>query len=49
MLAAREAGHPLAGAKRASASFYVTQLLPPAAALLPAVTASSAALDSALA
>jgi alkylation response protein AidB-like acyl-CoA dehydrogenase len=45
MLAARKEGHPLAEAKRASASFYVTQLLPPAAALLPAVTAGSAALE----
>jgi 3-(methylthio)propanoyl-CoA dehydrogenase len=45
MLAAREAGHPLAEAKRASASFYVTQLLPQATALLPAVTAGSAPLE----
>jgi alkylation response protein AidB-like acyl-CoA dehydrogenase len=49
MLAARETGHPLAGAKRASASFYITQLLPPAAALLPAVTAGSGPLEAALA
>ena len=49
MLAARDAGHPLAGAKRAGAVFYVTQLLPPAAALLPAVTAGSASLEAALA
>ena len=36
----------LAERKRASAEFYVTQLLPPATALLPAVTAGSAALMS---
>jgi hypothetical protein len=45
MLAARKAGHSLAEAKRASASFYVAQLLPSAAALLPAVTAGSAPLE----
>jgi alkylation response protein AidB-like acyl-CoA dehydrogenase len=45
---ARAAGHPLADAKLASARFYVTQLLPPAAALGPAVTAGSAPLGAAL-
>jgi alkylation response protein AidB-like acyl-CoA dehydrogenase len=41
-LAAR--GTALAESKRASAAFYVGQLLPPAMALLPAVTAGSAPL-----
>jgi alkylation response protein AidB-like acyl-CoA dehydrogenase len=45
---ARAAGHPLADAKLASARFYVIQLLPPAAALGPAVTAGSAPLGAAL-
>jgi 3-(methylsulfanyl)propanoyl-CoA dehydrogenase len=45
---ARVAGHPLASAKLASARFYVTQLLPPAAALRAAVTAGSAPLGAAL-
>jgi 3-(methylthio)propanoyl-CoA dehydrogenase len=45
---ARAAGHPLADAKLASARFYVTQLLPPAAALRSAVTAGSAPLGAAL-
>jgi 3-(methylthio)propanoyl-CoA dehydrogenase len=48
-LAARQAGHPLAEAKRAIACFYATQLLPPAAALLPAVTAGSTPLEAPLA
>ena len=43
-LAAR--GTALAESKRASAAFFVGQLLPPAAALLPAVTAGSAPLCS---
>jgi 3-(methylthio)propanoyl-CoA dehydrogenase len=43
-LAARGTG--LAKSKRASAEFYIGQLLPPATALLPAVTAGSAALMS---
>ncbi len=47
-LRARAAGHPLADAKLASARFYVTQLLPPAAALRGAVTAGSAPLGAAL-
>jgi Acetyl-CoA dehydrogenase C-terminal like len=47
-LIARNAGHPLAEAKLASARFYVTQLLPPAAALRAAVTAGSAPLRAAL-
>jgi alkylation response protein AidB-like acyl-CoA dehydrogenase len=42
------AGHPLAEAKLASARFYVTQLLPPAAALRSAVTAGSAPLGATL-
>ena len=41
-LAAR--GTALAESKRASAAFYIGQLLPPATALLPAVTAGSAPL-----
>ena len=45
-LAAR--GTALAESKRASAAFYVGQLLPPAAALLPAVTAGSAPLAAEL-
>jgi 3-(methylsulfanyl)propanoyl-CoA dehydrogenase len=45
---ARAAGHPLADAKLASARFYITQLLPPGAALRPAVTAGSAPLGDAL-
>jgi 3-(methylthio)propanoyl-CoA dehydrogenase len=36
---ARDAGHPLAAAKQAGARFFATQLLPPATALLPAITA----------
>jgi len=47
-LLARRAGHPLAEAKLASARFYVTQLVPPAAALRAAVTAGSAPLQAAL-
>jgi len=47
-LTARGAVHPLAAAKLASARFYVTQLLPPAAALRAAVTAGSAPLQAAL-
>ncbi len=43
-LAARGTG--LAESKRASAEFYIGQLLPPATALLPAITAGSAALMS---
>jgi hypothetical protein len=38
-LAAARARDPLAGEKLASARFYAAQLLPPASALLPAVTA----------
>jgi 3-(methylthio)propanoyl-CoA dehydrogenase len=38
-------GTVLAASKRASAAFYVGQVLPPATALLPAVTAGSAPLD----
>jgi hypothetical protein len=45
-LAAR--GTALADSKHASATFYVGQLLPPATALLPAVTAGSAPLDAEL-
>jgi alkylation response protein AidB-like acyl-CoA dehydrogenase len=45
-LAAR--GTALAESKRASAAFYVGQLLPPATALLPAVTAGSAPLAAEL-
>ena len=45
---ASAAGHPLAEAKLASARFYVSQLLPPAAALRAAVTAGSAPLRAAL-
>jgi len=45
-LAARGTG--LAERKRASAEFYIGQLLPPAVALLPAVTAGSAPLSSEL-
>jgi hypothetical protein len=45
---ARAVGHPLADAKLASARFYVSQLLPPAAALRAAVTAGSAPLRAAL-
>jgi hypothetical protein len=45
-LAAR--GTALAESKRASAAFYVGQLLPPATALLPAVTAGSAAIGAEL-
>jgi 3-(methylthio)propanoyl-CoA dehydrogenase len=45
-LAAR--GTPLAESKRASAAFYVAQVLPPATALLPAVTAGSAPLAAEL-
>jgi alkylation response protein AidB-like acyl-CoA dehydrogenase len=41
-------GGALAGAKLASAQFYVTQLLPPAQALRAAVTAGSAPLRAAL-
>jgi hypothetical protein len=41
-------GTALAEAKRASAVFYVGQLLPPATALLPAVTAGSAPLAAEL-
>jgi alkylation response protein AidB-like acyl-CoA dehydrogenase len=44
-LAAAEAGDPLADANLASARFYVSQLLPPATALLPAVTAGFAPLS----
>ena len=47
-LAARRSGHPLADAKLASARFYISQLLPPAAALRAAVTAGSAPLGLAL-
>ncbi len=47
-LKARTVGHPLAEAKLASARFYVSQLLPPAAALRAAVTAGSAPLAMAL-
>jgi 3-(methylthio)propanoyl-CoA dehydrogenase len=43
-LAAR--GTELAESKRASAAFFIGQLLPPAMALLPAVTAGSAPLSS---
>jgi hypothetical protein len=39
-------GTELADEKRASAAFFVGQLLPPAAALLPAITAGSAPLSS---
>jgi alkylation response protein AidB-like acyl-CoA dehydrogenase len=42
------AGHPLAEAKLASARFYTSQLLPPAAGLRAAVTAGSAPLAVAL-
>jgi alkylation response protein AidB-like acyl-CoA dehydrogenase len=45
-LAARGTG--LAASKRASAAFYVDQLLPPATALLPAITAGSAPLAAEL-
>ncbi len=45
---ARAASHPLADAKLASARFYVSQLLPPAAALRAAVTAGSAPLGATL-
>jgi 3-(methylsulfanyl)propanoyl-CoA dehydrogenase len=45
-LAAR--GTELADSKHASAAFYIGQLLPPATALLPAVTAGSAPLDAEL-
>jgi hypothetical protein len=45
-LAAR--GTVLADSKHASATFYVGQLLPPATALLPAVTAGSAPLAAEL-
>jgi len=45
---ARRIGHPLAKAKLASARFYVSQLLPPAAALRAAVSAGSAPLDAGL-
>jgi alkylation response protein AidB-like acyl-CoA dehydrogenase len=45
---ARTVGHPLAEAKLAGARFYVSQLLPPAAALSAAVTAGSAPLVAAL-
>jgi acyl-CoA dehydrogenase len=45
-LAAR--GTELAESKRASAEFYVGQLLPPATALLPAITAGSAPISSEL-
>jgi 3-(methylthio)propanoyl-CoA dehydrogenase len=38
-------GTALAASKRASAAFYISQVLPPAAALLPAVMAGSAPLD----
>jgi hypothetical protein len=41
-------GHPASAAKRATAAFYCTQLLPPASALLPAVTAGSAQLANSL-
>jgi len=41
-------GHPQAAAKRTTASFYVKQLLPPASALLAAVTAGSRDLDASL-
>jgi alkylation response protein AidB-like acyl-CoA dehydrogenase len=41
-------GTGLADAKRSSAEFYIGQLLPPATALLPAVTAGSAPLRSEL-
>jgi hypothetical protein len=47
-LRARAADHPLAEAKLASARFYTSQLLPPAAALRAAVTAGSAPLAVAL-
>ena len=46
--AAEAGGHPLAPAKRLSATFLVNQLVPPAAALLSAVTAGSATLDDRL-
>jgi 3-(methylthio)propanoyl-CoA dehydrogenase len=45
-LAARGTG--LAESKRTSAAFYVRQLLPPATALLPAITAGSAPLATEL-
>jgi 3-(methylthio)propanoyl-CoA dehydrogenase len=41
-------GTPLAESKHASAAFYVGQVLPPATALLPAVTAGSAPLAAEL-
>jgi alkylation response protein AidB-like acyl-CoA dehydrogenase len=43
-LAAQVAGHRLAGQKLASARFFAAQLLPPASALLPAITAGCAPL-----
>jgi hypothetical protein len=43
-LAAR--GTEFADSKRASAAFFIGQLLPPATALLPAITAGSASLSS---
>ncbi len=46
--AAARSGHPLAAAKQAVAAFHTGQLLPPATALLPAVSAGSAALDETL-
>jgi alkylation response protein AidB-like acyl-CoA dehydrogenase len=46
-LAARRSGAPLADAKLAGARFYAAQLLPPASALLPAVTAGAAPLAGA--
>jgi len=41
-------GEASASARRTTAAFYTGQLLPPASALLPAVTAGSAPLDEAL-
>jgi alkylation response protein AidB-like acyl-CoA dehydrogenase len=47
-LAAKAAGDRLAEARLASARFYAAQLLPPASALLPAVTAGCAPLRQSL-
>ncbi len=46
--AAAAADHGLAASKRLTATFFVQQLLPPAAALLPAIVAGSATLDDRL-
>jgi hypothetical protein len=48
-LAAQGAGEPRTGERLACARFYAAQLLPPASALLPAVTAGCAPLRQGLA